>query len=333
VTRERLDITELCRRFKARVIRVLPADGFYLLETNRGPKELRVWPRVDVMRWSFAWREQMVKQGVREVERFIRTRDAKPYLVVGKRGYTLTDHNRLMEAFQPTVETARQCGRMVALMHQAQQAIPMFQAADFLQQEQIHASAEATRARALAEAFATKAEANETHRWVANLFSPLLERLERSSQLLASPQIDTEQLGVSHRFLHRDNWGMVNDKLYLRGFFRPVLSVQYRDVASYLKEQFLRDEDGQMAEAFLDGYEEVRPLTYGEYTLLLAFMAYPGDVWRHVEAFVTTVRLQGEASIGDIQRALADQEKVDRLLRQIAHRAERARSGSAYEPI
>jgi hypothetical protein len=333
VTRERLDITEVCRRYKARVIRVTPADGFYLLETNRGPKELRVWPRVDVMRWSFAWREKMARQGIREVERFIRTRDSKPYLVVGKRGYTLTDHNRQIEAFRPTAEIARQCGRMVALMHQAQQANSIFQAADFLQQEQNHASAEAKRARALAEAFETKAAANETNRWVANLFSPLLERLERSSQLLASPHIDTDQLAVSHRFLHRDNWRMVNDKLFLRGFFRPVLSVQYHDVASYLTEQFLRDEDWRQAEAFLDGYEEVKPLTYGEYTLLLAFMAYPGDVWRSMEAFVTTVQQQGEASIADIQRALADLEVVDRLLRQIAHRAERARSGAAYEPI
>jgi Ser/Thr protein kinase RdoA (MazF antagonist) len=333
VARERLDITEVCRQYKARVIRVSPVDDFFLLETNRGPKELRVWPRVDVMRWSFAWREQMARQGVREVERFIRTRDAKPYLVAGKRGFTLTDHHRHNEAFHPTAGIARQCGRMVALMHQAQQANPVFQAADFLQQEQLHASTEAKRARAIAEAFEPKAAVNETTRWVANLLSPLLERLERSAQLLVSPHIDPDQLAVSHRFLYRDNWGMVNDKLFLRGFFRPVLSVQHRDVACYLKEQFLRDEDWQQVEAFLDGYEEVKPLTYGEYTLLLAFMAYPGDVWRNAEAFVTTVRQQGEASITDIKQALANQETVDRLLRQIAHRAEQARSGTAYEPI
>jgi hypothetical protein len=82
---DKIDLSEVCQHYRARVIRVTPLDDCYLLETNRGPKELHIWPRVDVMRWSFAWRERLARQGFRDLERFIRTRDSKPFLVVGKR--------------------------------------------------------------------------------------------------------------------------------------------------------------------------------------------------------------------------------------------------------
>jgi Ser/Thr protein kinase RdoA (MazF antagonist) len=327
VARERIDLSEVLQRYKARVIQITPLDGYYLVETNRGPKELRMWPRIDVMRWSFAWREQMARQGYREVERFIRTRDAKPYLVFGKKGFTLTDYLRNANPFLPTPETARQSGRLVARMHAAQQQNHLFQASDFLKQEQLYASSELRRARALEQ------EWGKHDDQVAELFFPMLERMERSAELLSSKSVDPEQLAVSHRDLRRDNWGVLNNKLILRGFYRPALSVQQRDIACYLRELFFDHEDEQLINAFLDGYEEEKPLQYGDYTLMLAFMAYPGDVWKSLERYMTSVREQGDASTAEIEQAIARQQLVDRLLRHVAHRAERARSGAAYEPI
>jgi Ser/Thr protein kinase RdoA (MazF antagonist) len=327
VARERIDLSEVLQRYKARVIQITPLDDCYLLETNRGPKELRLWPRVDIMRWSFAWREQMVRQGFREVERFIRTRDAKPFLVFGKRGFTLTDHLRQKDPYAPTAENAKQSGRVVARMHLAQQANSLFQGADFLKQEQLNATSEAKRARAMVEDF------GDCDQKTAGLFAPLLERMERSAQLLSSRWVDPEQLAVSHRSLHRDNWGLVDDKLFLHGFYRPALSVQQRDVACYLRELFLHQENMDLVTAFLDGYEELKPLHYGDYTLILAFMAYPEELWKSLERYFSLMNEQGEGSTEEIEQAIARQQLVDCLLRHVAHRAEHARSGAAYEPI
>jgi len=327
VARERIDLTEVLQRYRARVIQITPQEGYYLVETNRGPKELRMWPRIDVMRWSFAWREQMVRLGSREVERFIRTRDAKPYLVAGKRGFTLTDHLRHAQPIPPTPEIVRESGRLVARMHRAQQHNHLFPAADFLKQEQLYVSAEARKARSLEEEWCTRDER------VAEVFPPMLERMERSSELLSSSRVDLEQLAVSHRELRRDNWGLVNQKMILRGFYRPSLSVQQRDVAGYLRDLFLQHEDEQLLTAFLDGYEEEKPLRYGDYTLMLAFMAYPADVWQSLDRYITNVREQGSPSLEELEQTLSRQQLVDRLLRHVALRAEHARSGTAYEPI
>lgn len=327
MARERIDLTEVLQRYKARVIQITPQDGYYLVETNRGPKELRMWPRIDVMRWSFAWREQMARQGNRDVERFIRTRDSKPYLVCGKKGFTLTDHLRHTDPLRPTPEMVRKSGRLVARMHAAQQQNHLFPSSDFLRQEQLYAASEANRARALEQEWYLRDDR------VAEVFPPMLERMERSVQLLSTKQVNPEQLAVSHRDLHHDNWGVVHDKLILRGFYRPSLSVQQRDVACYLRELFLQHKEEQLVDAFLDGYEEEKPLQYGDYTLMLAFMAYPSDVWRSLERYITHVREQGVASTEELDQTLARQQLVDRLLRHVAHRAERARSGTAYEPI
>ncbi|MDA5108980.1 phosphotransferase [Brevibacillus thermoruber] len=331
---EKIDLSEICRRYRARVIHMTPLEDCYLLETNRGTKELRIWPRVDVMRWSFAWRERMARQGFRELERFIRTRDAKPYLVTASRGITLTDHLRHIEPVSTDHETVRQCGRIVGMMHAAQRESGLFPAVDFWRQEQLQAVAESRRARELWEAVRAKYKRAEgERRRVAELFPLVLQRLQRSADLLASTRIEPAALSVSHGELHRDNWGMINGKLYLRGFFQPTLSVQQRDVAVFLRDLYLTHEDEDQVDAFLDGYEEAKPLSYGDYTLMLAFLASPLDLWKQMEIYVGDDGQPEGASAAEIEQALVRQQAVDGLLRRVAERAEGARGESAHEPL
>ncbi|MFD2369890.1 phosphotransferase [Brevibacillus sp. GCM10020057] len=332
---DKIDLSEVCRNYRARVIRVTPFDDCYLLETNRGPKELHVWPRVDVMRWSFAWRERLARQGFREVERFIRTRDAKPYVIAGKQGVTMTDHVRKLEKLPPEKDTAYQCGRVVAMMHLSQQeSNVLLPGVDYLKQEQIKAEAECARAKSLLESYRARfAREKGEKRWVGSLMKPLLERMERSIAMLGSESIAPDAVSVSHRELLGDNFGLMNGKLYLRGFFRPSLSVQQRDVARYLRDLYVECRDLARIDSFLDGYEEIKPLSYADYTLMLAFMARPREVWRSVEAYANRVSDSKEASVAGIEQALQTQQAVDLLLRHIAERAERPRSETDYEPL
>lgn len=323
---DKIDLSEVCRQYRVRVIRATPLDDFVLLETNRGPKELRIWPRVDVMRWSFAWRERLARQGFRGLERFIRTRDAKPFVIVGKRGVTMTDHLRHIEACRPGEELAFQCGRVIGMMHAVQQESSLLSGAEYLQQERLKAEAEWNRARAMAESY-RKGIGRESgrRRWVGELMGPLLQRMERSATMLSHPGINPDTISVSHRYLTRDNWGTVNEKLYLTGFFRPALSVQLRDVAGYLRELYLTHGELGQIDSFLDGYGEEKPLSYGDYTLLLAMMARPREIWRSISAFVEKA-VQGErVPTTEIERALDSQQMIDLLLRHIADRAERVR--------
>ncbi|MDH4617541.1 phosphotransferase [Brevibacillus sp. AY1] len=329
---DKMDLQEICQQYRARVIRVTPLEDYYLLETNRGPKELRVWPRVDVMRWSFAWRERLARQGFRGLERFIRTRESKPFVIVGKRGVTMTDHQRHIEACQSNQEVDRQTGRVIGMMHAAQQESPLLSGLEYLNQEKLKAETAWNRAKALFASY-RRSRAGEARgeRWVAELMPSLLQRMERSYAMLSHSSISADQIGVSHRDLTRDNWGMVNDKLFIRGFFRPTLSVQLRDVANYLREMHLTHGDFSQVDSFLDGYQEKKPLTYGEYTLLLAFMARPREVWNSVEDYVTRLSHEQQVPTTGIERALESQQSVDQLLRHIADRAERARGEGSRE--
>lgn len=327
------ELSQVCQRYRARVFRITPKHNHYLIETNRGPKELHVWPRVDVLRWSFLWREQMARQGYRDVERFIRTRDAKPYVVLGKTGFSLTDHLRRADSYSPSAEHARICGQAVARMHRAQSAQPFPPTDDLFSREQSHAVGEMNRARELYDAFRSrKAFPDETDKWVASQFVPLLERMKRSVELIHSPLIVRDRLAVSHSDLGRENWALVGGRLILRGFYRPALSVQQRDTARFLRQLYLEKQDMSIVDAFLDGYEEHKPLRYDEYVLLLAFMAFPRRAWETVERLAVQ-SLKGEPTDREEQtehlhQRLLEQQAVDRLLAHIAHRAERARRGS-----
>ncbi|MGE5701202.1 MAG: phosphotransferase [Clostridia bacterium] len=328
--RERFDLKQVCQRYKARVIHMTPEDGFYLLETNRGPKELHIWPRVDVMRWSFAWREELARNGCRDVERFIRTRDAKPYVVMAKKGFTLTDHVPKADPLLTDAKQAAHCGSVVAGMHKAQQTDSFFTSEDVLRKEQLKTAEAVQRGREMTQRFVVqKTEWSKADEWVANQVEPTLQRMERSAELLAQIPAEEEWLTVSHRDLASENWGMWDGRMILRGFYRPVLSIQQRDSAGYLRELVTETGDTSKVDAFLDGYEQSKPLEYGEYQLLLACMVYPEETWKSIEEYVCKSPEEREAlGTQQIETAIHRQNRVESVLGTLAERAERTRSGN-----
>lgn len=332
---QRVDFHQVCGRFRARVFQIKPVQDYYLVETNRGTKELREWPRVDVMRWSFTWREQLARQGFRDVERFLRTRDAKPYVVAGRKGYTLTDHLRKQQEFVPVKEQVGECGAIVARMHQAQlnQRSPI--AIELFQKERALLALEERRARELDQELQNQyADLTTQEKWVANQFPPLLERMRKSLELLEGFVTDDSLLAVSHRHLKLDNFCLVDGRIFLKGFYRPVLSVQHRDTADFIKQIYLTSESLDAAEEVLNGYEKQKEISYQDYVLLLSFILFPGDSWKKIEQFFTLPRdLRSDEVVTQIKKALNDQQALDDLLQQIALRAERSGRDHVYEPI
>ncbi|MFM1652338.1 phosphotransferase [Brevibacillus sp. B_LB10_24] len=326
------ELNRICQRYRMRVIRIQPQKDFYLLETNRGPKELRVWPRVDVLRWSFMWREQLARQGFRDVERFIRTRDAKPYVVSGRKGYTLTDHVRSWVPLTPTVEQANLSGQLVASMHLAQSSQSAPAAVELLNREQAQVAAETERVRNLYDAFTSRSRLwRPEDKWVASQFRPLLERMERGTRLLSPEAFDVTSLAVSHRFMDRGNLGLNKERIYLRGFYSPSLSVQQRDTAHFLRDLLFCGDGAERdrIDAFLDGYEAVKPLAHSEYRLLLAFMVPPQELWQTLQEYVHSAsagQLE-ECDTAQIAESIRRQQFVDELLAHIAQRAEGAQRG------
>jgi len=322
VIANRMDLTQICQKYKARIIKVVPLEDYFLVETNRGTKELREWPRVDVLRWSFQWREQMARNGHRNVERFIRTRDAKPFVVVGKKGYTLTDHHRSVQTYLPSKEHAHYCGQLVAKMHEAQSSFQLPVAFDLMKREQHLFVQEAQRARQMYQDLKSReAFPNERDKWLLSQFPALLERMERSAEMLSAIDLPDDLLAVSHRYLGRENLGLINEKVYLRGFYRPHLSIQHRDTAEYVRQLYIEEENLDQIDAFLEGYEATKPISYKEYALLLAFTAFPREVWRGVEECLHSVDNAEEAH-DRLMEKVKQQQKVDRLLQHIALRAE-----------
>lgn len=326
MVRNPYDLTQIFRRYRMRVIRINRQDDCYLIETNRGTKELREWPRVDVLRWSFSWREQMARQGHRDVERFIRTRDAKPYVIINKKGYTLTDHLPASKTEGATAEQIRLYGRMAGWMHTAQSSHPFPYSADLFRRELTYMKAEQEKARSWHHLLSRKDHfASEDATWVAHQLAPLLERMERSVQLLSSPQLNDDFLTVSHSRLGWENWSWHNDKWILRGFYAPALSIQHRDTASFLRDLYLDSGDFHRVDAFLDGYEENRRLRYEEYLLILSFLLFPGSAWSEVEQYLAG-HATGAEAFASVQEAFRQQQKLDPLLRHLAARADQARS-------
>ncbi|WP_232695621.1 hypothetical protein [Brevibacillus daliensis] len=322
---EQFDLTPICKKYKIRTIKVTPKDDFYLIETNRGTKEMRVWPRVDYMRWSFSWREQMVKNGQRNVERFIRTKDSKPYVIYSNKGYSLIDHQKNSEQVPLIPSMIKECGRTTAWMHIAQQAQDVPIGSELLRREQERINEEIVQAKQKIREWQIGHQGDEVAELV-ELLEPVWERMERSASLLAAISLPEELLHVTHKEMLKENWILVGNQVFLRGFYRPQLSVQQRDTASYLRQLAGEEGNEQLIEAFLDGYEEQKQLSYEEYKLLLAFMAYPRELWQAISTcFLTDDGINDQELRANVQKMVEQQSCIDHTLQEIAKRAEQGR--------
>ncbi|WP_094701954.1 hypothetical protein [Brevibacillus laterosporus] len=324
MAKEQLDISPICKRYKLKTIKITSKADYYLIETNRGIKEMRLWPRVEYMRWSFGWREQMARQGVNNVERFIRTKDSKPYVVANKKGYSLTDHHSEAEPIAYTLDNMLECGRMTAQMHQAQQAQALQIGGKLLKREQMHAQEVVERTKNFLKQWEREKNVRQRNRW-GSLFPSILERMERSASLIKDVSLPEEVLAASHKELTRKNWVMVDDKVFLRGFYKTSLTVQHKDTASFLQEIALDGGDPALIDAFLDGYEEVKELSYEEFRLLLSFMAYPQDLWKTLEKTLQARTKEDKQAMEDVKKSVLRQRELDYHLQRLAKRAERGR--------
>ncbi|GAA4705033.1 phosphotransferase [Brevibacillus fulvus] len=330
----RVDLRSVLKNYKARVIQIKQVDDYYLLETNRGRKQLQIWPRVDLLKWSFEWRERLARAGIREVERFIRTRDAKPFVVAEKLGFVLVDHLEGAQPFQLSTALVQDTGQRIAHLHLILKETQQFFPVDLLAKEQLMAIAEAKRAADLQDELIA-VQSNRGAAWLLEQFRPLRERMEKCVELLQQLELDPEGLIVSHRQLGIHNWCLVEGKPYLRGFNRTPISIQHRDVASFLRELYVQSGSMELVSAFLDGYETIRPLRYDEYKLIIALLVYPREVWEQLQksAAVVISGAVADTWADDLQAVLERQCAWDQMIVQLAYRAERTRGVKTGEQI
>jgi Ser/Thr protein kinase RdoA (MazF antagonist) len=311
---------EVCRRYRLRVIHMQPLARSVLVETNRGTKELRAWPRLDILRWSHAWREQMAKSGHRNVERFIRTRDGKPYVVLGRTGYTLTDYARNAKPAPFNRDTAYEIGRLVGTMHLAQESCPFPQVQDVFHREQDHIREQIRLTREWENQEWENGDVpNEA--WLRTQLPLVRERMEKAAAFLTT-RVREDGLSASHDTLRPENVSDTGRGIRLGGLFPRHVSVQQRDTAHYLRHQYLQHADPVCVHQFLDGYEEVKPLKTDDYVLLLAYLMYPLEAWKQIR--ICLQDKDGQESRRELVRnSLRRQLLAEELIRHVADRAER----------
>lgn len=66
-------------------------DGGYIIQTDCGTKFVSIWDHEADVQWSFKWREILVQQGFRQVDRFIRTKDLTPYVFLNEKYVVIQD--------------------------------------------------------------------------------------------------------------------------------------------------------------------------------------------------------------------------------------------------
>lgn len=103
--------------FPFHIDQMIPASYGWVLTTDRGRKRLERWRDPTVLKWSFQWREAVVAEGFRPIERFIRTQSGAPYVWQGGIGYTAVDDRvgDTLDGFE--LDQCEEAGRILGWLH------------------------------------------------------------------------------------------------------------------------------------------------------------------------------------------------------------------------
>ncbi|MBA4602759.1 phosphotransferase [Thermoactinomyces mirandus] len=136
-------------------------------------------------------------------------------------------------------------------------------------------------------------------------------------------QIDGEKLcqesaaygKVCHGRWHRNNLLIDPDGVtVLLDWNEAVLDVRTADIADWLLYAYGRTSSREVMKIILSGYQEVSPLTEGDYALIYARLLFPGRLIRHLQNVYLNQSKPRDSTIRHIRKAIEIEEKKIRVL-------------------
>ncbi|MDQ0339481.1 hypothetical protein J2S00_002269 [Caldalkalibacillus uzonensis] len=296
------------------------ADG-YDLETDCGSKSVTEIKDPDALKWSYHWREAVVKRGFRQVDRFILTRDKTAYLSTQSSYLVVRDRLAGEPVDFSRSEAWQALGTSTALIHCALEDTAKLKLG-------LGAVDTPSAFMSPGELARLKHKLKKKRSAVASLLVkqwPLLykrylvaRKLYRKSQPVLSQMLSLPVLDYSF-------WKMVGGGcLAFEGpLDKPVLGFQA--LSKLIQELWLRfGIDEEQLVLFFTAFEhDYQPSVYVFYHML-AHLVYPEQLLTFIQGYVEQQE-EGTAAQDEWEQMVTQQEKLDRLHIWLAERIDQMR--------
>ncbi|MBN6186545.1 hypothetical protein JQN58_06025 [Aneurinibacillus sp. BA2021] len=254
-------------------------DGWYAL-TDRGKKRITFYEDEFVLRWSHRWREYLVLQGFRQVERYAVTLHGTHWVEDDAVRYVLSDYWAADDTWarQPAMQAdgCRVLGGILAHLHacfdqveegrQARRAAPH---ATRLADGYTHLHAAVTKLKS--------GTVNTWAKWLLYNLSLVEERLRKADALYRASGVEEGRTPLSFSYFPLSSLVYWEDAWYFTGLHAPTLVPRHEDTLSALEQVYAAGgEEG--VRHFLSAYASVRQMPGHEKKYLLSLLSYPQPI-------------------------------------------------------
>jgi len=261
--------------------------GWYAL-TDRGKKRIIYCPDENLLRWSHRWREYLADQGVRQVERYLTTKQREHWISVSVGCYALSDYWEQDTTWftHPFLqkEGYQVLGETLARIHECFESIEEVYRGRYRKKGILNETRLKNSYRHLHAAMKEmeKETMNATNKWLLyNLFR-VAERVKKAEALYRASGVENDQTPLSFAYFPLSSLVYWEEAWYITGLHNPVLVPRHEDTLSIL-EQIHETGGKEGVRVFLSAYAGRRSMPMRERNYLLALLSYPLPVFSRLE--------------------------------------------------
>ncbi|OEF98067.1 hypothetical protein BHF71_03340 [Vulcanibacillus modesticaldus] len=283
-----MNLVEVLRQYELRVATIETYPSFYKLKTDRGTKILKKWNDIDTLKEVFRFKESLAKAGFRKIDRLIRTKEGKPFVLYEGHGYALTDwidgkkpsifDEEDLKILGTTLGNFNLATAKININHQiAPWSEHFFRGLKHLQYVERYLD--------------NKSDKNDLDEIILKDIVKLNEQVDRSIQMARKIEKTSFRIGIEPKLCH-GNLYSESFKIdeYKEGWIvdlgLPIIDIPVYDIAKLViriyKESGFKDE---IIYQFLNHYQSVKPLQKEEKYWILTYIAYPHNIWKFLYVY------------------------------------------------
>lgn len=259
-------------------------NGWYAL-TDRGKKRIIYCQDENLIRWSHSWREYLVNQGFRHVERYLVNGQGEHWISDLAGSYALSDYweqdydwskrNELqMKGYQTF-------GELLAHIHLCFDNVEEVYRGRYRKKGTLNETRLKSSYRYL-HAIIKEIESRQSDNWLLYNLSRVAERVRKAEALYEASGGENDRTPLSFAHMPLSSLVYWEPCWYITGLHNPVLVPRHEDTVTLL-EQIYEISDTEGVNQFLSAYASVRRIPVPEKNYLLALLCYPLPVLSGLE--------------------------------------------------
>ena len=315
----RLELVEVIRQYNLRVGTIESFKKMHILKTERGTKILKVWNDPKELEKAHFYKELLAKQGFRRIERFIHTRDGKPYVLYKGQGYSLSD---LIEGLPPSIKRESDIRATGATLGEFHDSLSKIKTDKKFTRWSFHFE-NGLKSLSKLEGKLKNTNKSEFDQIIINDLKAYKEQINQSIQMAKSVEKNLVKNGIEPIWCHGnpkinsfkiDEYG----EGWLIDFNYPIVDMVAYDMGKLISRLYIKNNyDSKIVLTFIDSYQNIKPLRPDDKLLLLTYIAYPHNIWKFLQIYLN----------GSIDTQLTNKESYEQLVE------EQVNMGKLYQEL